>query len=209
MSFMLVGHTKFSPDWCFGLLKQRYRRTFVSSLQDVADVVNSSADVNVAQIVGTQDGSVVVPMYDWATYLGQHFRKLAGMKSYHHFSASTPGVTTVKEFSDSESSSFKLQADNSWVPTADELPPLITPLGLSKERQWYLYNQIREFCRAGTEDLVCPLPSRPLEGCDENQHEVESEEESEAQVPPAKRVRKCGLCGNPGHTRRTCDQREQ
>ena len=48
LSFMMVGHTKFAPDWCFGLFKQRYRRTFVSSLDDVADVVNTSADVNVA-----------------------------------------------------------------------------------------------------------------------------------------------------------------
>ena len=23
LSFMIVGHTKFSPDWCFGLLKKR------------------------------------------------------------------------------------------------------------------------------------------------------------------------------------------
>ena len=50
ISFMLVGHTKFAPDWCFGLLKQRYRRTYVSSLQDIVDVVNVSADVNVAQV---------------------------------------------------------------------------------------------------------------------------------------------------------------
>ena len=26
ISFLLVGHTKFAPDWCFGLLKQRLRR---------------------------------------------------------------------------------------------------------------------------------------------------------------------------------------
>ena len=50
ISFMLVGHTKFAPDWCFGPLKQRYRRTYVSSLQDIVEVVNVSADVNVAQV---------------------------------------------------------------------------------------------------------------------------------------------------------------
>ena len=27
LSFLIVGHTKFSPDWCFGLLKQAYRQT--------------------------------------------------------------------------------------------------------------------------------------------------------------------------------------
>ena len=83
MSFMLVGHTKFCQDWCFGLLKQRYK-TFVSCLQDIVDV-NSSADVNTAQLAGTQDGEVVVPTYDWAQFLGEHCRKVPQMKSYHHF----------------------------------------------------------------------------------------------------------------------------
>ena len=27
LSFLPVGHTKFAPDWCFGLLKRAYRRT--------------------------------------------------------------------------------------------------------------------------------------------------------------------------------------
>ena len=63
---------------------ERYRRTFISSLQDIADAVNNSADVNVAD---TKDRGMVVPMYDWATYLGEHFYNMLGMKSYHHFSA--------------------------------------------------------------------------------------------------------------------------
>ena len=67
MSF-LVGHTKFAPDWCFGLFKQWFRRTFISSLQEIADVVESSAHVNTAQLVGTQNGEVVVPVYDWSQF---------------------------------------------------------------------------------------------------------------------------------------------
>lgn len=74
LSFMLVGHPKFAPNWCFGLFKQRYRCTFVSSLNDVANVVNSSADVNVAQLVGTQEGEPIVSAYNWASLLGDHFR---------------------------------------------------------------------------------------------------------------------------------------
>ena len=104
MSFMLVGHTKFAPDWCFGLFKQRYRRTFVSSLDDVVEVVNTSADVNVAQLVGTQSGQSVVPIYNWNMFLGAHFRNVPHLKNYHHFifSASQPGVVVMKEFSDSQ-----------------------------------------------------------------------------------------------------------
>jgi len=87
---------------------ERYRYTFISSLQDITDAVNSSADVNVAD---TKDGGMVVPMYDWATYPGEHFYNMLGMKTCHHFSAAV--VVTVKEFSDSESSIFKLLKDDS------------------------------------------------------------------------------------------------
>ena len=38
LSFLVVGHTKFSPDWCFGLIKRLYRRTPVGSLQGIAEV---------------------------------------------------------------------------------------------------------------------------------------------------------------------------
>ena len=61
LSFMLVGDTKFAPDWCFGLFKQ-FRRTFISSLEEVADVVNKSADVNVAQLVGMQAEEPIMPV---------------------------------------------------------------------------------------------------------------------------------------------------
>ena len=50
---MLVGHTKFSPNCCFGHLKQRYEKPFIS-LDDIVAVVNDSADVNTAQLVGSQ-----------------------------------------------------------------------------------------------------------------------------------------------------------
>ena len=93
---MLAGHTKFAPDWCFGLFKQRYRRTFVSSLDDVVDVVNTSVDVNVAQLLGTQSGEPVVPVYNC---LGVQFRSIPHLKQYQHFifSATHPGVVTQQQ----------------------------------------------------------------------------------------------------------------
>ena len=64
LSFLPVGHTKFAPDWCFGLFKHTYRRTKVGSLQSIACVVNTSAECNFAQLVYTEDGSTVVPTYN-------------------------------------------------------------------------------------------------------------------------------------------------
>lgn len=62
LNFMILEHTKFAPDWCFGLLKQRYRHSKVSMLADIASVVNSSTivGVNRAEIVGTKNGQVNV-----------------------------------------------------------------------------------------------------------------------------------------------------
>ncbi len=68
----------------------------------------------------------------------------------------------------------RLLADDSWVPSAGELPDVVSPSGLSEERQWYLHDQIREFCIAGTEDLACPLPAVPRPS-----HPVTAPEEEE------------------------------
>ena len=66
-------HTKFSPDACFGLIKRKFRRTDVSSLDDLARVFNESAACNLCQVVGTQDGTTIVPSRDWAGFLSSHF----------------------------------------------------------------------------------------------------------------------------------------
>ena len=39
LSFVVVGHTKFSPDWCFAFFKWKYRRTKIGQLQDIGDAV--------------------------------------------------------------------------------------------------------------------------------------------------------------------------
>ena len=75
LSFLIVGHTKFSPAWCFGLFKQLYRRTKIGCLDDIARVVEKSAEAHHTQLVGTQDGRVLVPTYDWAEFFDAPFRQ--------------------------------------------------------------------------------------------------------------------------------------
>jgi len=85
LNFLIAGHTKFAPDWCFGLLKQAFRRHAVSSLEELASVVNGSASVNVSQLVGEADGTTHVPVSDWQAWLTAFFRPLPGIKQYQHF----------------------------------------------------------------------------------------------------------------------------
>ena len=39
-NFLIAGHAKFVPDWCFGLVEQRTRKTSISSLFDIARAVD-------------------------------------------------------------------------------------------------------------------------------------------------------------------------
>ena len=76
-SFLIAGDTKFGPDCCFGILKKAYKVSFISSIYELAQMVDTSSNtgVNKAQLVVTHDGRVIVPVYDWCTFLGQYFKK--------------------------------------------------------------------------------------------------------------------------------------
>ena len=95
ISFMLVGHTKFSPDWCFGLLKQRFRKTKVDCLDDLVGVVNNSAVVNECQLVGSQSGESLVSVYDWVGLFGSRMKKIPLITRQHHFQFTSTSPGTV------------------------------------------------------------------------------------------------------------------
>ena len=203
-SFLPVGHTKFSPDWCFGLMKQRYRRTKVDSLQDLVDVVNGSAHVNFAQLVGTQEGDVLVPTYDWGSYLSPYFKRVDHIKKFHSFQISSPSSghleVVVWEYSDTPQQHVNLVRDTTWIPSSTVLPPVCKPVGLSSDRQWYLFDKIREYCADNAKDLSCPLPSVPRSSTTPCQSELTTLASDE----PLSKKRKCGKRGHVGHNSRTC-----
>lgn len=161
-SFLIAGHTKFAPDRYFGLIKKAYKVNYVSSLYEFAELVDMSIDAggNKSQLVGTHDGKVIVPVYDWVSFLEPFFCKLPSIKKYHHFrlSKDNPGIVYCKEFASSNEKSVKLLRNACDVPATDALPVRIAPQGLTKERKNYLYKEIRQFCKPGTENLVAPRP---------------------------------------------------
>ena len=145
ISFLLVGHTKFAPDWCFGLFKRLYKRTEITCLDDIAQVVERSAQCNHAQVVGNLGGTSVVSFYNWSEFFDNDKvikTALKDISQLHHFrfTSDQPGCVFVKYSSDGVEQKIKLLKETSWRPSATDLPEVITPLGLSLERQWYLYN---------------------------------------------------------------------
>ncbi|CAB4025635.1 Hypothetical predicted protein [Paramuricea clavata] len=160
-SFLLAGHTKFGPDRGFGLLKKAFKATYVSSLYELGSVVETSSSIgfNKAQLVGTHDGKVIVPVYDWSAFLGQYFRKLHNITKFHHFrfALDEPGIVYYKAFVTSEEQKMNLLKKATILPPSD-LPAKFMPNGLDAERQKYLFKEIRQFCKPGTEDRVAPSP---------------------------------------------------
>jgi len=45
-----------------------------------------------------------------------------------------------------------------------KLPPPCPSPGLSAQRQWYLWDTVREFCPEDSRDILCPRPTEPKPG---------------------------------------------
>ena len=111
------------------------------------------------------DGTVFVPTYNWSEFFEEHTVKTAlkGISKLHYFQfmKDKPGMVMVRETTAGPERCIKLLKDPSWKPSPTKLPPVVTPSGLSIERQWYLFDKIREYCPDSKKDLVCTEPRHP------------------------------------------------
>ena len=160
--FLITGHTKFAPDWCFGLLKQKFCKEPVSSLKEMEATVRHSTlqDVNVPQVVGDEGGTVFVPTYDWQTFLVPFSKQVKGIKQYRHFFFSHEAMGVVMATTHAEGPTqilLVLVGDAGAVPHAP--PPQVQSPGLSAQRQWYLFKNICDFCTDDTKDTMCSKPT--------------------------------------------------
>ena len=217
LSFLIVGHTKFAPDWCFGLVKRLFRRTKIGSLKDIAQVVDDSAQCNLPQLVSDENGTVIVPTLDWTSFFAERMKKCLGIKKFHHFyfDSARPGVIGMKLQSDSSTQWINL-LKNEWSPHCADVPDVVSPKGLSAERQWYLYHSIRPFCPENDKDITCPLPSvarinsrnsTPVRSLSPSHSSESPTTHLPSEIPaPSPKRRRCGKCKKTGHNSRSCKQ---
>jgi len=170
LSFMIVGHTKFAPDGYFGLIRKSYRRSNIYTYEDlVRTVLNSSkSGHNICQPSRKYKGSVNKQnlMYrDWSSWLLKFFNKLPDITSYRHYriSKKKPGFVFLKK--SIEGDEIAVQLLKKEVPFGKNkkfrLPSKIIPKGLSLERQWYLYDQIRTHIPDEKDkNMTCPKPNQ-------------------------------------------------
>ena len=124
-----------------------------------------SVECNFAQLVCQEDGTTIVPTYDWASFLAPHLKKLLAIKKFHHLRmyTSKPGVVFCKEHSDLPEEEFDI-FKHDWSPEKDDLPDVAPPRGLSADRQWYMYEQICPYCPDEDKDTTCLKPRVPKPG---------------------------------------------
>ena len=112
----------------------------MQTINDIAQVSEKSAVVNHTQLVEDYDGSIHVPMYNWAEFFEDHTIQIAlkGISQMHHFrfTAAHPGVIFVRNVCDDKERKINLLKSTTWRPTLTTLPAYITPPGLSLEQQW-------------------------------------------------------------------------
>ncbi|KAH3796341.1 hypothetical protein DPMN_149909, partial [Dreissena polymorpha] len=156
-------HTKFTPDWHFDIWKSKWRNFNAETLRDVAASVGLSSRTghNIPQLVGDTSNRVV--FHDWKVYFSTLFHYIKNVTKFHqfHVSADHPGVVECKEFSDSPVVRItlrKVSKVNVNV-SCDDLPKKMFAKRLDLDRQLYLFEHIREFCRTDeAKNFTCPKP---------------------------------------------------
>ncbi len=168
LSFLIAGHTKFSPDGYFGLVKRHYRRSQVYTYEHLADIVEGSSKNGHNICVRTSGENMHPVVYrDWTSWLSRYFTALNGISNYHHFriEKNTPSAVAVKELKDSRE--MKVELAKKTFPFSKSkhpkrLPGRLFPKGLSLKRQWYLYDQIRSHIPSESDkNKTCPMPREP------------------------------------------------
>ncbi len=162
-SFMVAGHTKFTPDGFFGLLKLKLRHSEVDDIWDLVNVVKESTPggYNIAQTVLKSDGQRDVFFYGWTEFLLNYFNTVPQIKKQHHFILSQDkiGYVEIKTAVNEGSQLINLTRRGHGV-THLPFPKEITPKGITPERQWYLYEEVRQHIQdLSKQDLYCSLPS--------------------------------------------------
>ena len=77
-------------------------------------------------------------------------------------SSTNPDKLVVQEAEDEPLIKLNFIRNSSELPDSGCMPLLVIPRGLTPERQWYLFEKIREYCPDASKDMTCPLWLVPL-----------------------------------------------
>ena len=93
-----------------------------------------------AELVGFHNSTVLIPTYDWMSYLDTFFNKIPHLKTYHHFrfDKTFPGTVSCKQYFLSQETAINILETDRNMPQVN------------------LFKEFCEFYRPGNEDFVAP-----------------------------------------------------
>ena len=172
LDFMRVGHTRCFVDAGFGLLKQKYRKADTDTVQQLVDVVDSSASINEAETYCWE-------WHSWDSYFKDFFKPVKNITAYQRFvfRSSHPGKVELSESDELPMKTFDLRTGSTSALSETALPPVIQPAGMSHERALYLFKNIRQFCHPENRDITCPEPDGAEAVVEEEQQQPEHQQQ--------------------------------
>jgi hypothetical protein len=148
LSFMVKGHTKFSPDGYFGLFKIQYQKENIDWMGDVIKCVREASNNSIIPLpygLSLKRKEPFYQFYDWKSFLSTIFKEIPKITSYNYFSCNNKdlGILKLKSNPDGEDSSLSLLKNKHKRFTGSiKMPKIIKPLGLDPDRQEYLSKKI-------------------------------------------------------------------
>lgn len=117
-------------------------------MSQLSDVVQSSTtkNINIPQMIrDPSSNELLVISYNWKQYFRGAFQSIPLLSQYHHFrfTNTNPGYVYLREYPSSPEVCFKMLKTGKEIPHHSVLPGVIPPPGLSAERAWYLYENVR------------------------------------------------------------------
>ena len=139
-------------DACFGKIRQFFRRCDVDTVSQLAQVINKSAQISVAQVCHSCDPNF--NWCEWDSFLIQYFKSHAlklGISTLYHFrfDKESPGSVFVRKYTSDESEKeISLQRRGiTWPPDENLAPTVLPPDGLSQDCRNYLIKSVKPYVR--------------------------------------------------------------
>ncbi|XKL69146.1 hypothetical protein PGB90_006915 [Kerria lacca] len=152
--------TQFHCDWAFGLLKQKYKVTPASSMNELCDIVTQSTPTSkINQAIDVLQEKI--PFYKWQQYFDSlNFKKIPNIskQSCFTFDSSKPNFIGTKEHGKDQNIVYHKIFD--FCDNTETFPEVIDNdyFKMSYERKAYLYKNIRQYCNDDYKDVLCSKP---------------------------------------------------
>jgi hypothetical protein len=163
ISFMVTGHTKFAPDGHFGIVKNEVRCSEIHCVQHIAEAAQRTTNGRYIEAVDTR--RIGFRAYRWTDFFNVYFKRFPGIAKFHHisFAATAPGIAYCRVSYDGEGVTFDMNRSTKKVPLLNvndwnSPAEVLTPPGMTVERQNYLHKEIRPYVAKPFQDETAPKP---------------------------------------------------